>query len=544
MLLVILTLLVLHSYLHTHVFLSYNALTYRTAEAITMEAQVNKKGCFARKKNPVRSFLHALFNQHATLITQYAELRRHGLSLNFTQAVSSEATTYGGNNNNNMSACETAKTIMEENEDLFRITLDKVEFGSIGTKRDGNKMQGDVLQFYLPFTLQPGFECLHPREAIPEDIGSPIIPLLRYIGPSHFIRLLSALLCERRIIFISKSITRLSMCVRAASSILAQGMLLWKHILIPVLPPHMLRFLSVKAPYLVGILHQYASRLSKVEELTDALCVNLDSNELKTLSMTNPRGTVPDMLKRVGRKTSSDSAPNAAECLANDLDEIVKADQTLWQENGGNNNTNNNSDKATNLSGGSKGGGLDASERSLSVEKDMMAGNVNSKPSFIERMKNPMKKHVTKARRVMSLEEKRQYATSVDAAVAFGKMIRSSFVVGNEDDEGGGVGNKAEQTDQEPTAPRYVAPSHDMDFGGVEACIVAENEGGEEDVRAALTCFFIYMVRIRKKKCFVCGCVAFFYFPHLSCANSTPTVWPSSMVTWECTSPKRKGHSG
>ena len=268
---------------------------YRTAESITIESQVNKRGCYAKKKDPTRSFLYALFNRHATLITQYAELRRHGLSLNFTQAPPITSLNQIGK-----SACETARTIMEENEDIFRITLDKIEFGNVGKRRsswdlsgssNGNssiRMENDFVRYYLPYTLQPGFECL-PPDSVPEDIASPIIPLLRYIGPSHFVRLLSALMCERRIILISKSITRLSMCVRAASSALAQGLLLWKHVLIPVMPPHMLRFLSVKAPYLVGILHPFASRLGKIEGLADVLCVNIDKNELKTLNMANPR---------------------------------------------------------------------------------------------------------------------------------------------------------------------------------------------------------------------------------------------------------------
>ena len=244
-----------------------------------IESQVAKRGCFAKKKNPTRSFLHALFNKHATLITQYAELRRHGLCLNFTQAPKNNLQQLG------MSACETAKTIMEENEDLFRITLDNIEFGNVGKRSSGSiNMENDLVRFYLPFTLQPGFECL-PPESVPEDIASPIIPLMRYIGPSNFVRLISALLCERRIILISSSITRLSMCVRAASSALAQGLLMWKHVLIPVVPPHMLRFLSAKSPYLVGILEPFAKWLGKIEGLSDVLCVNVDKNELKTLNM-------------------------------------------------------------------------------------------------------------------------------------------------------------------------------------------------------------------------------------------------------------------
>ena len=85
--------------------------------------------------------------------------------------------------------------------------------------------------------------------------------------------------------------------------------------------------LSLDAPYLVGILHPYASRLGKIEGLADVLCVNLDKNELKTLNMSDPRVTVPDMLKR-GKSRGEE--PHAAETLARDLDEIMKADQILW----------------------------------------------------------------------------------------------------------------------------------------------------------------------------------------------------------------------
>lgn len=449
----------------------------KTVEAVTVESQVNKKGCFAKKKDPVRSFLHALFNRHATLITQYAELRRHGLSLNFTQAPNNGMILSEGK-----SACETAKTIMEENEDLFRIKLDKIEFGTVGV---GNKkgssngggtnlyIEKDIVQFYLPPTLQPGFECL-PLESIPEDIASPIIPLLRYIGPSHFVRLLSALLMERRVILISKSITRLSMCVRAASSILAQGLLLWKHILIPIVPPHMLRFLSVKAPYLVGILYPSASMLGKIEGLTDVLCVNVDKNELKTLNMTNPRSTVPDMLKRMGKTSKkSDSGPNSAECLAKDLDEIMKADQLLWlQEAGGYEKMKENGVKA-----------LDSSEHELLNNSDHSMAY--TKESIIGKMKKKLKLNKK------LLDESRDIGNPTDAAVAFGKMIRSTFQKDGEDD----LDHSAAMDDEDnaEVAPKYAAPSHDIDIGSVEASIVAENEGGEEDIRAALTCFFIHM---------------------------------------------------
>ena len=303
----------------------------KTCEAVALEASSGGRGCFARKKDPVRAFLHALFHAHADVVIRYAELRRHGLCLNFAQTAESSALGRGPS--------ETARAVLEENEGLFKLTLDGAEFGKGG--QQGNAALsatlsgGDALRFYLPVTLQPGFECL-PRGPLPEDVASPIIPLLRCIGPSHFVRLLAALLCERRIVLISRSTSRLSRCVRAASSALAQGLLMWRHVLITVVPPHMLRYLGASTPYLVGVLAQFSGRLGKTPGLTDVLCVNLDENELKTLNMADPRKTVPDMLKRAKKSVvpvggGSSEVMSAAECLAEDLDEIAKADAKLWQ---------------------------------------------------------------------------------------------------------------------------------------------------------------------------------------------------------------------
>eukprot|EP00804_Cyclotella_cryptica_P019971 CCRYP_007890-RA/>CCRYP_007890-RA protein AED:0.06 eAED:0.06 QI:175/0.87/0.77/1/1/1/9/101/1035 len=431
----------------------------KSIEAISSEATVNRKGCFATKKSPTRAFLHSIFNKHAALTTQYAELRRHGLSLNFVETTLPDGSPVGGD-----AACENAKRIMEENENLFKITIEKVEFG--GTARRKNKsrnsfqMPNDELQFHLPFALQPGFECV-PLEPLPEDIYSPIIPLLRYIGPSHFVRLLSALLCERRIILISKSVTRLSMCVRAASSMLAQGLLMWKHVMIPVLPPHMLKFLSVKAPYLVGILKQYAPGLSRIRGLSDVL--------------------LPDMLRKIPGKKSEAAA---AEMLANDLDEIFQADQKLWQQD----------DKSAGT-GNDKTVGVKAPDNSNDAAAENSANESSNKKSnlFDKLTKQSSKKEgLGAAKKTLSLAERRQ--GSVDAAVAFGKMIRDSLESQLKDDDKRDESSAVED-DAKLVSPKYSAPSQEMlgDIGCVEACTVAENHGGEEDIRAALTCFFVHM---------------------------------------------------
>ena len=127
----------------------------------------------------------------------------------------------------------------------------------------------------------------------------------------------------------------------------------------------------------------------------------------------------------------------------------------------------------------------------------MWGGGAGAGPrvgSFLERMKTPLRgrvlNHVQKKLLNMSLEEKREYAGSVDAAVAFGRMIRSTFQGEVEKNEGGGTNVIAAASEQK-LAPRYAAPSHD-NIGSIDPCAVSENEGGDEDVRAALTCFFIH----------------------------------------------------
>lgn len=436
----------------------------KTVEVVKMENSVCGSGCFAsngKNRDPTRNFLHYVFNHHATLVSRYSELCRHGLTLNFTQPPKGLE---------GESACDIAKAVMEQNEDIFRLRVDRLEFGLVaGKKRHGFEMEDDSLQFYLPYPLQPGFECVR-QDSIPEDTFSPITPLLRYIGPSNMLRLLSALLCERRIILISNSITRLSMCVKAASAALATGLLMWKHALIPVVPPHLISSLSANVPYLVGVLTPFAKRLRGLEGLTDVLCVNIDRNELKTFNMANPRITVPDLLKKMSRKSENVSA---AEMLANDLDEIFQADQKLWQ-----------SDQKSGGNEKMKEVGMKefATTDTQSSERSTSEGSIKRR-SIIDRI---MKKQESVQKRIMSLEEKRQYASSIDAAAYFGQMIRANFA--KEMNE-----SNSQDEETEVDAPKYSAPSKEVNTGSLEPCTVAENEGGEEDIRAALTCFFLYL---------------------------------------------------
>lgn len=59
------------------------------------------------------------------------------------------------------------------------------------------------------------------------------------------------MLNERRIVVTSERVARLSACVQAANSLLYP--MTWQHIFIPVLPEHLIDYLSAPMPFLIGV---------------------------------------------------------------------------------------------------------------------------------------------------------------------------------------------------------------------------------------------------------------------------------------------------
>lgn len=67
----------------------------------------------------------------------------------------------------------------------------------------------------------------------------------------NMIRIFASMLYERRIVFTSKRLYRLSACVQAANAIIYP--MNWQHIFIPVLPTHLVDYLLAPMPYLIGV---------------------------------------------------------------------------------------------------------------------------------------------------------------------------------------------------------------------------------------------------------------------------------------------------
>lgn len=172
------------------------------------------------------------------------------------------------------------------------------------------------------------------------DSTSSVLPLLRCVGVAHALRILSALLSERRIILTSSSPTRLSTCSHAALAMLHCGLLHWQHLYIPVLPPHLWQYLAAPYPYLIGILNSAARKLNQTDGLGEVLIVNLDTNALETKNI--PQQFVaqwlPDLFSSADpqyynengaspKRNDRDLPPSASEFLAQDLLEILKMDK-------------------------------------------------------------------------------------------------------------------------------------------------------------------------------------------------------------------------
>lgn len=61
----------------------------------------------------------------------------------------------------------------------------------------------------------------------------------------------ASMLYERRIIFTSKKLKRLSACVQSANDIIYP--MIWQHIFIPVLPMSLMDYLLAPMPFLIGV---------------------------------------------------------------------------------------------------------------------------------------------------------------------------------------------------------------------------------------------------------------------------------------------------
>ncbi|CAG2101668.1 unnamed protein product [Medioppia subpectinata] len=111
--------------------------------------------------------------------------------------------------------------------------------------------------------------------SIPEDRN--LTEYFNAIDAHNMIVIFANMLNERRIIMTSKKLSRLSACVQAANALIYP--MHWQHIFIPVLPHHLLDYLSAPMPFLIGVPTALMARVRRAE-LGDIVILDCDHNRV------------------------------------------------------------------------------------------------------------------------------------------------------------------------------------------------------------------------------------------------------------------------
>ncbi|KAI2804074.1 signaling protein domain protein [Blomia tropicalis] len=112
---------------------------------------------------------------------------------------------------------------------------------------------------------------------IPEDRN--VTEYFSAVNASNMIAIFASMLNERRIVITSDRLSRLSACVQAANALIYP--MHWQHIFIPLLPSHLLDYLSAPMPFLIGVPQVTLAKV-KPNEMGDIVLLNADTNQLRT----------------------------------------------------------------------------------------------------------------------------------------------------------------------------------------------------------------------------------------------------------------------
>ncbi|GIZ00781.1 DENN domain-containing protein 1A [Caerostris extrusa] len=99
------------------------------------------------------------------------------------------------------------------------------------------------------------------------------------IDAQNMMIVFASMLHERRILVVSKKLSRLSACVQAANSLIYP--MHWQHIFIPVLPKHLIDYLSAPMPFLIGVPSVTMEKFRQ-SELNEVVILDADNNRVKT----------------------------------------------------------------------------------------------------------------------------------------------------------------------------------------------------------------------------------------------------------------------
>jgi hypothetical protein len=146
---------------------------------------------------------------------------------------------------------------------------------------------------YAPFFLSP--------RATTTGSAQVIAPLLEVLGIERLFLILSAILCENRIIFVATDMDTLSNAVHAAAALLLPFK--WQHIFIPLLPSKLITYAASPVPFVIGV-RRYLLPVLVKEALSDVIIVDADSGECTVMGEVN----VCDLLGAQATASASSTA--------------------------------------------------------------------------------------------------------------------------------------------------------------------------------------------------------------------------------------------
>ena len=107
-----------------------------------------------------------------------------------------------------------------------------------------------------------------------------ILPLLESLGVEKFLLVLTSILNEQRMIFVSTEADVLSTTLLALLSILYPFH--WQFLFLPLLPTKLITYTCAPYPYIIGIRRYQLPYLNKESEIGDVIMVDIDQGEITT----------------------------------------------------------------------------------------------------------------------------------------------------------------------------------------------------------------------------------------------------------------------
>ncbi|XP_076244199.1 DENN domain-containing protein 1A isoform X2 [Calliopsis andreniformis] len=133
----------------------------------------------------------------------------------------------------------------------------------------------------IPVPNSKNFVCQTPKQfqlpSIPENRN--LTEYYSAVDSHNMMIVFASMLYERRIIFTSKRLSRLSACVQACNALIYP--MIWQHIYIPVLPLSLIDYLLAPMPFLIGVPAPTLQRVHK-NDLGEVVILDADNNTIES----------------------------------------------------------------------------------------------------------------------------------------------------------------------------------------------------------------------------------------------------------------------